>query len=63
MISLSDQLTDYSIDCSRNKDDAPVKKKMLLASSKDAISKKLDGLKKKIEANDESEIAYENLIG
>lgn len=41
-----------------NPDDGPVKTKMLYASSKDAIRKKLQGIAKEIQANDRSEMDF-----
>jgi len=41
-----------------NPDDGPVKTKMLYASSKDAIRKKLQGIAKEIQANDRSELDF-----
>lgn len=45
------------------KDDSAVRQRMLISTSKDAIVKKLVGLHIKCEANDESEIQYEHVLG
>ncbi len=44
---------------SRIKDDMPVRLKMLYASSKDNIRKKLDGLQAELQCTDEDEIEYQ----
>ncbi|CEL94944.1 unnamed protein product [Vitrella brassicaformis CCMP3155] len=43
-------------------DTAKVKPKMVYASSKDILKKKLEGLAKEIQANDVSELAYDNVV-
>eukprot|EP00118_Oscarella_pearsei_P024413 m.306009 g.306009 ORF g.306009 m.306009 type:complete len:145 (+) comp40895_c0_seq1:133-567(+) len=42
-------------------DTAPTKKKMLVASTKDALKKKLNGLQVLIEANDKEEVDFETV--
>ncbi|KAJ1984035.1 cofilin [Dimargaris cristalligena] len=43
-------------------DDAPVRSKMLYASSKDAIRRRLEGIAAEIQATDFSEAAYETVL-
>ncbi|KAF4691990.1 cofilin [Perkinsus olseni] len=42
-------------------DTAPVKRKMLFASSKDAIRKPLDGVYQEIQCNDEGDLLFEEI--
>jgi len=44
------------------KDDMPVRLKMLYASSKDNIRKKLDGLQAELQCTDEDEIEYQTAL-
>lgn len=46
----------------RAPDTSKVKQKMLYASSKDAIRKRLSGIATEIQATDSSEIAYETVL-
>ncbi|KAJ1976650.1 cofilin [Dimargaris verticillata] len=43
-------------------DEAPIKSKMLYASSKDAIRKRLDGIAIEVQGTDLSEVAYETVL-
>jgi cofilin len=43
----------------RSPDDAPVKSKMLFASSKDALRKALVGIHLEVQGTDSSEVEYE----
>merc|ERR1711904_585685 len=45
-----------------NPDTCAVKPKMLYASSKDSIRKKLEGVAKEIQANDRSDMEYEEVL-
>ncbi|KAF9255638.1 actin cross-linking [Marasmius fiardii PR-910] len=43
-------------------DDAKIKQKMVFASSKEALRRKLDGIAVEIQGTDPSEVAYENVL-
>ncbi|CAD5115730.1 DgyrCDS4673 [Dimorphilus gyrociliatus] len=43
-------------------DNAPIKRKMLIASSKDALKRKLEGLSLEVQANDMSDLLEEEII-
>jgi hypothetical protein len=43
-------------------DDAPIKEKMLYASSKDAVKKKFNGIAKEIQATDFDEVGYDAIM-
>ena len=46
----------------RAPDDAPIKQKMLYASSKDAIIKKLNGVDKSLQGTDYDEIEFDYIL-
>jgi len=43
-------------------DTAPIKSKMLYASSKDGLKKKLEGALKEVQCNDTSDLAFSNIL-
>ena len=46
----------------RSPDNAKIKHKMVYASSKDAIRKKLDGIYTEVQATDVAELSYESVF-
>ena len=46
----------------RSPDNAKIKHKMVYASSKDAIRKKLDGIYTEVQATDLAELSYESVL-
>ncbi len=42
----------------RCRDDAPVKLRMLISSTKDGIAKKLDGIQHRLQANDDGDLDF-----
>ena len=46
----------------RAPDDAPIKEKMVYASSKDALVKKLTGIDKLVQGTDFDEVSYETVL-
>lgn len=51
------------LSCYRSPDTGKIKLKMLYASSKDALTKKLKGLvTKPVQANDESDLDYDEVL-
>lgn len=51
--------SDGVVDCGRSPDDAKIKKKMVYASSRDALRRSLQGVALEIQGTDYEEVSYE----
>ena len=52
----------YPLNFTRCPNDAPVKERMLISSTKEALKKKLDGLQYVVQANDDDEVSFVEVV-